>query len=161
MTAAMPSSVDASAATATTDKPCCARGITCSPRFSFDRLTATTVAPACAANRVTVVPMPPPPAPDTMTMRPSNRKRSSMVTIFVRTTYGALHIAEHYSAAGIGSSRPADRRLRLLSGLKRLDTVRGHDRVRDGVPNGKPLLRSEPHHLGRVATRAAHRAQPA
>ena len=52
----------------------------CSSRFSCDRLTAMTVAPASAAIRVTVVPMPPPPAPDTTTMRPSSLKRSSMVT---------------------------------------------------------------------------------
>ena len=68
----MPSSVDASAATGTTDKPCAPSGATCSSRFSFDRLTAMTVAPASAAIRVTVVPMPPPPAPETTTMRPSS-----------------------------------------------------------------------------------------
>ena len=45
----MPSSVDASAETGTTDKPCSASGATCSSRFSLDRLTATTVAPAWAA----------------------------------------------------------------------------------------------------------------
>jgi hypothetical protein len=48
-TAAMPSSVEASAATGTTARPCRASGATCSSRFSFDRLTATTVAPARAA----------------------------------------------------------------------------------------------------------------
>src|SRR5258705_8208671 len=104
-TAATPSSVDASAETGTTDRPSLAIGGMWSSRFSFDRLTATTVAPASAAMRVTVVPMPPPPAPDTTTMRPSSLRRSSM-RLFVRTKYGALHIEEHYSAAAIGSSRP-------------------------------------------------------
>src|SRR6476659_9589050 len=106
MTFAMPSSVDASADTATTDKPCCASGATCSSRFSFDRLTATTVAPACAASRDTVVPIPPPPAPDTTTMRPSSLNKSPVLMLFVRTTYGALHIEEHYSAAGTAAARP-------------------------------------------------------
>src|SRR5258708_6976170 len=103
-TATTPSSVDASAETGTTDRPFLAIGAMCSSRFSFDRLTATTVAPASAAMRVMVVPMPPPPAPDTTTMRPS-RLRRSLMRLFVRTKYGTLHIAEHYSAAAIRSSR--------------------------------------------------------
>jgi hypothetical protein len=57
-----------------------------------------------------VVPMPPPPAPDTTTMRPSNVSRLSIDILIVRTIYGALHIAEHYSAGVISSSRP-ERRL--------------------------------------------------
>src|SRR5262245_21336743 len=157
MTVAIPSSVDASAATGTTDKPRCASGVTCSSRFSFDRLTATTVAPASAASRVTVVPMPPPPAPDTTTMRPSSLKRSSMVTLFVRTTYGALHIAEHYSAAALARQGRISSLVRLLSGLNQLDSVRGHDLGRAAGP----LPRREPHHRRRVAARTAHRAQPA
>jgi hypothetical protein len=68
----MPSSVDASAATGITDKPCSTSGPMWSSRFCRERLTATTVAPASAARRVTVVPIPPPPAPDTTTMRPSS-----------------------------------------------------------------------------------------
>src|SRR5882757_7099029 len=120
-TAAMPSSVDASAETGTTDRPASAIGAMCSSRFSFDRLTATTVAPASAAIRVTVVPMPPPPAPDTTTMRPSSLRRSFM-RLFVRTKYGALHIEEHYSAGTIDSSRPDERFFALLSGLRELDS---------------------------------------
>lgn len=69
-TVAMPSSVAASAATGSTESPSAASGSTCFARFSADRLTAITVAPALATLRVTVVPMPPPPAPDTMTTRP-------------------------------------------------------------------------------------------
>ena len=105
-TVAMPSSVDASAATGTTARPSAASGATCSSRFSFDRLTATTVAPACAASRVTVVPIPPPPAPETTTMRPSSRSAIPVnATSLVRTNNAALHIEEHYSAALIPSSR--------------------------------------------------------
>src|SRR5882724_2969302 len=122
----MPSSVDASAQTGTTDRPLWAIGTMCSSRFSFDRLTATTVAPASAAIRVTVVPMPPPPAPDTTTMRPSSLRRSFM-RLFVRTKYGALHIAEHYSAGAISPSRPSGPYLSLLSGPSELDNVRGLD----------------------------------
>jgi hypothetical protein len=72
----MPSSVAASAATGTTEIPSSLSGAMCSSRFSLDRLTATTVAPALPAIRATVVPMPPPPAPDTTTMRPSRLRRS-------------------------------------------------------------------------------------
>ena len=60
---------------------------------------------ASAAIRVTVVPIPPPPAPDTTTMRPSSVRRSLMFVRLVRTTYGALHIVEHYSAVIIAPSR--------------------------------------------------------
>ena len=44
-------------------------GAMCSSRFSLDRLTAITVAPASATMRVTVVPIPPPAAPATTTTR--------------------------------------------------------------------------------------------
>src|SRR5580704_10206310 len=75
ITAAMPSSVEASAATGTTERPSATRGSTCLPRFSSERLTAITVAPARATMLVTDVPMPPPAAPETTTTRPS-RPRS-------------------------------------------------------------------------------------
>jgi len=66
----MPSSVDASAGTGSTARPSAASGPTWAFRLPADRLTAMTVAPASAAMRVTVVPMPRPPAPQTTTTRP-------------------------------------------------------------------------------------------
>ena len=127
MTVAMPSSVDASAATATTDRPRCASGVTCSSRFSFDRLTPTTVAPASAANRVTVVPMPPPPAPDTTTMRPSSLKRSSMA-VYLSGQHTVLCILKNTIPQRECSRQGRIRSLlRLLSGPNALDSVRGHD----------------------------------
>ena len=112
MTVAMPSSVAASADTGTTDSPCCASGATCSSRFSCDRLTATTVAPASAARRGIVVPMPPPPAPETTTIRPSRLSDTPAVISLVRTNNVTLHTAEHYSAALMWPSRPVGPQLR-------------------------------------------------
>src|SRR5947209_7522050 len=135
----MPSSVDASAATGTTARPCCASGAMCSSRFSFDRLTAITVAPARAAIAVSVVPIPPPPAPETTTMRPSSARRSSMTRFplqptrpapaagstarFVRTRYCVLPLGEHYSHQSTSLSRSQPVLWQLLSGLGRVDNV--------------------------------------
>src|SRR5687767_8991899 len=85
----MPSSVEASAATGTTARPSLASGAMCSSRFSLDRLTATTVAPASAAIRLTAVPMPPPPAPDTTTMRPASLRSSSILNCPDKIRYSA------------------------------------------------------------------------
>src|SRR3954451_15396815 len=152
----MPSSVAASAATGCTSRPRAPSGAMCSSRFSPDRLTATTIAPASAAIWVTVVPMPPPPAPDTTTMRPSSLRRS-VTRLFVRTIYDALHIEEHYSAAVIRSSRPTRVCSSLLSGLFELDNVRGHDHV----AHRRPLLRAQPEGCRRLVVRTADTTQPA
>ena len=139
----MPSSVDASAETGTTDKPCSASGATCSSRFSLDRLTATTVAPAWAAMRVIVVPMPPPPAPDTTTMRPSSLRRSSMsycpdniwCSAYCRTLFRS-----GYRPVKAGQAAASA----LLSGLEGLDSVRGHDCSRDVIAPALPVHRPQP-----------------
>src|SRR3982074_1307118 len=47
--------------------------------------------------------------------------------------------------------------MRLLSGLRELDNVRGHELVRAAGP----LRRREPDRSRRLAARAAHRPQPA
>ncbi len=57
---ATPSSVAASAATGTIERPRATSGPRCRSRLSLPRLTAITVAPASATMRVTVVPIPPP-----------------------------------------------------------------------------------------------------
>src|SRR5690349_23829491 len=156
MTVVIPSSVAASAATGTTDRPAAASGEMCSSRFSLERLTATTVAPASATIRVTVVPMPPPPAPDTTTTRLSSLRRSDM-RLFVRTTYDALHIEEHYSAAIIRSSRAPPTSQSLLSGLFELDNVRGHEHV----AHRRPLPRAHSERRGGMAPGTPHSAQSA
>src|ERR1700740_1702441 len=121
----MPSSVDASAPTGTTPRPCVVSGPPCSSRFSFDRLTAITVAPARAAIAGTVVPMPPPPAPETPTMRPSRLMGLgySCISRFVRTIYAVLLFGEYYSEAQTGLSRTISSRSQLLSGLELIDNV--------------------------------------
>src|SRR6185437_15725852 len=64
------------------------------------------------------------------------REEVSHLPLFVRTTYGTLHIAEHYSAVIIRSSRPGWTLSHVLSGLAALANVECHVAARQPVSSG-------------------------